>query len=84
MAFFVLAVSGVTAGWADAFPYSVDFMSGLNGWTAIDKSETTGVTWGYTERLYSDAGGMQKKAWWCSRAILTPITTTTSFLQDFI
>lgn len=62
MAFFVLAVSGVTAGWADAFPYSVDFMSGLNGWTAIDKSETTGVTWGYTERLYSDAGGMQKKS----------------------
>ena len=61
MALFVLAVSGVTAGWADAFPYSVDFMSGLNGWKAIDKSTTEGVTWSYTQGLCSEADGNQYK-----------------------
>ncbi len=61
MSLFLLAILGASTGWAQtALPYSVDFKEGLNNWTAIDKSTTTGVTWNYARGLYSASDGAHK------------------------
>ena len=56
----VLALFGATnASAQETFPYSVDFLtaSDLSGWTAIDKSETPGVTWEFGMGTYSAEKG---------------------------
>ncbi len=62
MSLVLLAILGVTAGWAQStLPYSVDFQEGMGDWTAIDKSTTPDTTWTYTTGLYSAAAQTWKK-----------------------
>ena len=52
MLFAIAMLTGLSASAATHVPYSIDFTKGNDGWTAIDLSDTPGVTWKYDPSGY--------------------------------